>query len=676
MKPFEVQTVSQTDPFLELEQDATAISAFIAEQNARTAAALMDEDYEADAARAAAILESPDTLNGVSRRGAWLYTFRQTAENPRGVWLRVPDGTAPSPEADWKTVFDVDAFCAKTGKIWHWRGAITAWFDPDRVLLCLSLEGSDQQRLIEFDCGTCAFVDGGFDLGPERLGATWLDRDTLLYGTSKDDAASHSGWPGQIRKVSRGQDPAEAPVFMRAEPDDLLIYSYVVRDQAGDAQVCSGRFLEIGREQVTLHGLGDQQVLPTPTDTTVTNSATHFAYVIKQEGGTPGALMLGEVKTGRIREIYAPSERAAVEPYSILLLQDWMLWTVTEHLRPRLLALDLTNPSAEPVEVSLPEPADRFYIQFYDQVGAFGDGTLQILISGFLISPRSYLFDLKNGIEGIEWTKLYQAPEAFNAAGMEVQLLEAASDDGTLVPYHIVLPAGPRQDLPVLLYGYGGFAVSMSPGYDRLTGAMWLSRGGAYVMAHIRGGSEFGPDWHLQAKGAGRHKAFEDFAAIARDLADRGLSRPERIACHGHSNGGLLTGVMLTRYPEVFGAIWTSVGVYDMTRFHKFPAGRAWIDEYGDPELDEERAWLLDYSPVHNEPEAALPAALIDTSSHDDRVDPSHARRFAAALAAAGHTPFFYEHGDGGHGGGGATTAKAQEQALGYRFLMQALGMS
>jgi prolyl oligopeptidase len=245
------------------------------------------------------------------------------------------------------------------------------------------------------------------------------------------------------------------------------------------------------------------------------------------------------------------------------------------------------------------------------------------------------------------------------------------------VPYHLVRPENPDGPVPVLVHGYGGFGVSSLPHYTPVVGALWLERGGAYVVAHIRGGSELGPEWHLAAKGPGREKAFEDFAAIARDLAEAGISTPAQIACRGGSNGGLLTGVMLTRYPDLFGAIWSSVGLYDMLRFHEFPAGKVWIGEFGDPNDPKAAAWLRAYSPLHNIPgsDIRLPPTLLTTSDNDDRVDPSHARRFAAALKDKGHRPTFYQHG-GGHGGGGSSRSRAREAALGYGFLAKHLELA
>jgi len=222
-----------------------------------------------------------------------------------------------------------------------------------------------------------------------------------------------------------------------------------------------------------------------------------------------------------------------------------------------------------------------------------------------------------------------------------------------------------------LKYRYGVFGVPLAPEYAPLRHPLWLDRGGAYVQAYIRGGGEFGADWQQAAKRHSRNKAFKDFVAVARDLVKRGITTADKIACHGGSNGGLLTSVMLTQYPEDFGAVWPSVAVTDMLRFHLFPAGAGWMDEYGDPDDADDRAAMLTYSPMHNVApveERAYPPAFVTTNDSDDRVDPSHSRRFAAALIEAGQQTWFHSRA-GGHGGGGATHEAARETALGYAFL-------
>lgn len=665
-------------PFPELEADADAIAAFVAAENAATDAALSGPARLADEQAVRAILEAPDALRGLSRRAGHVYTFRQTADNPRGLWLRLPQAVPPRPEADWEVVFDVDAHCAATGEIWVWRGAETSAFDPERVLIRLSLEGADLTRYREFDLAAKDFVPGGFDIGPERGGLAWAGPDQVLWSSARDGDATAAGWPGTIRRLLRGQPPASAAEVYRSDPGNLLAQGWVTR--AGGKDWIEARIVmrAIGKAEVTLLRPGKPPlVLPAPSDCTPVFNHGHAAWIAQEEGPHPaGTLVLAGLEDGQERRLFTPAHGVAVAEDSLFFHGDWLLWIETRWLVPRLLALDLRTPGAVPQEIAPPVAAETLALGPFDANADTGDGTLALQVAGFLTPPQTWLFDLKAGIGGIVFRPLYAQPARFDAPGAEVHLWKAISADGTEVPYHIVRPAGhPGQgDTPVLLYGYGGFGVSLGPWYDPVTGKLWIERGGAYVMAYIRGGAELGPDWHLTAKGAGRHKAFEDFAAVAADLVARGVTRADRIACHGGSNGGLLCGVMLTRYPRHFGAVWASVGVMDMLRFAHFPAGRGWIDEYGDPDRPEDRTWLRAYSPVHNVPAGPLPAALIDTSHRDDRVDPSHSRRFAAALKAAGHAPFYYEH-QGGHGGGGGSHEKAAEQALGFAFLRRALAV-
>lgn len=665
--------------FAALETDAAAIDSFVTTENARTADAFMGARFQADVERAAAVLENPDRLSGLTRRGTWLYTFKQTGDNPRGLWLRRPESAPIDARTGWSTVFDVDAFCAADGGDWHWRGAVTAPFDPARVLIKLSQGGSDQIRTLEFDCNTGAVVPGGFDIGPERGGAAWLDADTLLWSSAVEGDATAMSWPGTVRRLTRTGGPGAAAEIFRAGPKDLGVYAYSLPTASGERIACVSRVPTIGQQEATLFFPEGAVTLPTPPDTMVAKTTTHFAYIVQEKGGSPGALMLGEVGGDAAREVWRPDARQSVSPFSIMVLRDWLVWVRQDNVQPSLWVLSLRDANALPVQIEPPEAAEMFGIGCHDAEPGLDAGTasapLVITLTGMLRSPVTYLFDLDAGPKDVRFSKLWQEPDQFDATGKTVELREAVSDDGTRVPYHLVRPEG-TAPVPTMIYGYGGFGISMQPSYNAAMGKLWLERGGAYAMTHIRGGAEFGPGWHQAAKGAGRPRAFEDFAAVARDLAGAGLAAPLQIGCHGGSNGGLLTGVMLNRYPDLFGAVWSSVGVYDMLRFHKFPAGKAWMDEYGDPDDPGAQAWLRAYSPLHTVPEAttALPPVLISTSANDDRVDPSHARRYAAALKDKGHAPWFYQHG-GGHGGGGSSRARAREMALGFGFLAVNLGL-
>jgi prolyl oligopeptidase len=271
---------------------------------------------------------------------------------------------------------------------------------------------------------------------------------------------------------------------------------------------------------------------------------------------------------------------------------------------------------------------------------------------------------------------LKSMPEFFDASTHEMAQHFATSDDGTRVPYFIVKPKDLVLDgsTPTLLYGYGGFEVSRLPAYSGGVGKGWLEKGGVYVVANIRGGGEYGPRWHQAALKANRHRAYEDFAAVARDLIARRVTSPERLGIQGGSNGGLLTGNMLVHYPELFGAVVVQVPLLDMQRYHLLLAGASWMAEYGDPDKPEEWEFIRTFSPYHLvRADADYPPTLFMTSTRDDRVHPGHARKMMAKMEAQGHDVRYYENIEGGHGGAANNRQAAHMAALAYAFLWKHL---
>ncbi|HTM83733.1 MAG TPA: prolyl oligopeptidase family serine peptidase, partial [Mycobacterium sp.] len=269
--------------------------------------------------------------------------------------------------------------------------------------------------------------------------------------------------------------------------------------------------------------------------------------------------------------------------------------------------------------------------------------------------------------------EIKSAPAFFDAEGLSVTQHFATSQDGTAIPYFVVRPPGATG--PTLLGGYGGFEVSRTPGYDGVLGRLWLARGGTYVLANIRGGGEYGPSWHTQAMRSGRHLVAEDFAAVATDLVDRGITSVAQLGAVGGSNGGLLMGIMLTGYPQLFGALVCQVPLLDMRRYHLLLAGASWVAEYGDPENPDDWEFISKYSPYQNiSADTQYPPVLITTSTRDDRVHPGHARKMTAALQAAGHRVSYYENIEGGHGGAADNAQAAFKSALSFSFLWRMLG--
>jgi prolyl oligopeptidase len=255
--------------------------------------------------------------------------------------------------------------------------------------------------------------------------------------------------------------------------------------------------------------------------------------------------------------------------------------------------------------------------------------------------------------------------------------MQRSSKDGTQIPYFLVLPAGfeAAGETPTLIYGYGGFQVSRPPNYSATVGHAWLEQGGAYVMANIRGGGEYGPRWHQAALKENRQRAYDDMVAIAEDLIARDVTSAENLGVRGGSNGGLLTGVMLTQRPDLWGAVVVQVPLLDMKRFNHLLAGASWMGEYGDPDTDDWE-YIKEYSPYHNIDENVVyPKAFFTTSTRDDRVHPAHARKMVARMKEMGHDLYYYENTVGGHAGASDNTQAARLQALIYSYLWDQLGV-
>ncbi|MBF0698065.1 prolyl oligopeptidase family serine peptidase [Actinomyces bowdenii] len=270
---------------------------------------------------------------------------------------------------------------------------------------------------------------------------------------------------------------------------------------------------------------------------------------------------------------------------------------------------------------------------------------------------------------------LRRAPARFDAQDVEVSQHVAVSRDGTPIPYFQVgRPAPEGSPAPTILYGYGGFEHSLLPHYQPVMGRAWLERGGMYAVANIRGGGEYGPAWHQAALRDRRLRAYEDFAAVAQSLSERGVTSPERLAVHGGSNGGLLTGVMLTRYPRLIGAVVCEVPLLDMSRYHRLLAGHSWMAEYGDPDDPAQWEFIREFSPFHLlRAGRRYPPLLLVTSTRDDRVHPAHARSMAHRMRQLGQEVTYFENSEGGHGAASTNAQRAFMSALTYEFCWRTL---
>jgi len=276
-------------------------------------------------------------------------------------------------------------------------------------------------------------------------------------------------------------------------------------------------------------------------------------------------------------------------------------------------------------------------------------------------------------------TTVWRAPRVkFNPDDYVTRQIFFRSKDGTRVPMFITHRKGLRRDgqRPVYLYGYGGFNISLTPSFS-VASLVWMEMGGILAIPNLRGGGEYGEEWHQAGMKNRKQNVFDDFIFAAEWLINNRYTRPDKLAIGGGSNGGLLVGACMTQRPELFGAALPAVGVMDMLRFHKFTIGWAWTAEYGNPDQPEDFRWLLAYSPLHQlRPGTRYPATLVTTADHDDRVVPAHSFKFAARLqeCQAGPAPVLIRiETRAGHGAGKPTTKMIEEAADRWAFLVNTL---
>jgi prolyl oligopeptidase len=367
-----------------------------------------------------------------------------------------------------------------------------------------------------------------------------------------------------------------------------------------------------------------------------------------------------------LKMVFEPSENTALSSSSFT--RDYLILNVLEDVKNRLYVLDLRDDDWK-ISPLVGAPA-------FGTVGVSGIDPDES--NDYFMTTTDYLTPttLAIGEIGQQPEPLKSLPAFFDASDLQISQHFATSADGTRVPYFMVARKEVSLDgsNPTLLYGYGGFEISMQPGYNASVGRAWTSQGGVYVVANIRGGGEYGPRWHRAALKENRLRAYEDFAAVAQDLFDRKVTTPRRLGIQGGSNGGLLVGNMVALYPELMQAAVCQVPLLDMRRYNQLLAGASWMAEYGNPDKPEEWAFIQKFSPYHNiQKDKKYPSILFTTSTRDDRVHPGHARKMMALMESQGHDVIYYENIEGGHGGAANNEQAAYMQALAYTFLRSKL---
>lgn len=672
------------DPYLWLEDiEGTRALAWIEAENDRTLRTFGGAQFAADRDTLAAILDRPDKLPFVARRGPWLYNFWLDAKNPRGLWRRTTLESFRLDQPDWHDLLDIDALAMAEGEDWIWGGAATRPGTHDRAILRLSRGGSDAVVLREFDLASRTFVKDGFMLAEAKGWVSWLDPDTLLLSSAWGGDVTTSGYARTVRLWRRGSDPAQAPVLFEVPRESMLAGAAV------DLEHVSKRvwYVEyVGFFDVNLwmaDGEGRRLVkVDLPTDAQMVSHHDWMAIKPRKPWTVAGKTWPADTLLGMRLDTFMAGGRdftVLFEPVGRRVLEGFfwsagrLVLSILDNLQPMFEVLTPSDGGWMRQGLTGLPAIGVVNISPLDVEASEGNGDLVATVQDPL-TPHSLML-LAAGKGPVV---LKRSSPAFSPEGLAVTRHEAISIDGERIPYTQTGPAGETGDAPVHLTGYGGFRIPSMPYYNAGIGKMWLERGGTSVIANIRGGGEFGTPWHDAGRGAGKRLTHDDFAAVAADLVRRGVTRPGRIAAEGGSNGGILITNMLTRYPERFGALFCTIPLIDMRRYSKLLAGPSWIAEYGDPDKPEEWDWLKTYSAYHQAvPGQAYPPILIATTRRDDRAHPGHARKMTAKLRAMGYDQaYFYEPAAGGHGYGKDNKERAAFSALGYTFLRQKIGWS
>jgi len=342
-----------------------------------------------------------------------------------------------------------------------------------------------------------------------------------------------------------------------------------------------------------------------------------------------------------------------------------VLYTTLDNVHSRLYQLTLNDEGWSSQEVQLPGLGTVNLVSSSDE-----DDTYFFTYTDFVTPSSLYLVR-----EGGQPGKVKETPAWFDATGMKVVQYEAASKDGTRIPYFVFMPKDFDADgtSPTLLTAYGGFEVSQVPRYSGSVGTAWVARGGVYVLANIRGGGEFGPKWHQAAVKEKHQTNFDDFIAVAEDLIARKITSPEHLGIEGGSQGGLLVGGAFVQRPDLFRAVVCAVPLLDMKRYNKLLAGASWMGEYGNPDTADWEYMKL-WSPFQNlDPEEVYPRVFFWTNTRDDRVHPGHARKMVARMTDMSKPVLYYENIEGGHAAGANLNQRAYTDALSWAYLWMML---
>jgi prolyl oligopeptidase len=670
------QTDTMNDPWRWLEDvDSKEALDWVRHRNSRfLQRAEADPIYSELHDRLLEMFDDTAKIDYPSIRGDQAYNFWQSAENERGIVRRKSLDDYLADRGEWEIVLDVDQLAEDEVENWVFQGSTVLESDPRYTIVRLSRGGADAAVMREFDTETKEFVKDGFNLSEAKSRVAWVDRDNIIVATDFGEGSmTTSGYPRTLRLWRRGTPLENAETIFAGEETDVSVsawvhhgtrrsYTFVERGTtfySGETWLLEDSgLMRVGIPDDALMSMFDDiMILKLQTDWEVSGH-TFLA-------GSAISINIHDFIDGnrRFTLLHQPGDRETLEYF--LTGKDYVYFTTLENVRGRLYKCSWREGKWKKERLELPALGSIDMISHDEK-----SNRLFLTYTDFLTPTTLYYYDPD---ESDEIRAVRHQPSYFDSDPYTVDQLEATSSDGTLIPYFVLR----RKDLaydgtaPTILYGYGGFRVSMTPSYSGSTGIAWLEKGGVYVVANIRGGGEFGPAWHASALRENRQRPFDDFIAVAEDLTQRKITSPANLGISGGSNGGLLVGAVFTQRPDLMNAVSCGVPLLDMRNYHTMLAGASWMEEYGNPDIPEEWEFISRYSPYHNlREDETYPEVLFITSTRDDRVHPGHARKMAARMEEMGHPYLYYENIEGGHGGAANNEQMARRVALSFVYFL------
>jgi len=628
--------------------------------------------FKGNTEKALEVFNDKDQLPGIFFVNDYVYNFWTDEKNNIGLLRRILIAKfvdkSQNKDKEWEVVIDFDQLSKAENKKWVYQG-MSSSPDDKNGLIFMSDGGTDEYVTRELNLETLEFVEeGGFNFTPSKGWMDYLDDNRVIctHVVTEEDN-NRSGYPRRVRIVKRGEHINNSNAIYEGDLSGAFCYPIVIDDNvfiADRASFYEGKLLSVKKQGIV--------ELELPAKHEFYGLASEFSIVSINEdwhgfkSGDLIALKFDDFGTAiDSKLIYRLKEKESFERAEIA--KDKVLLILDRDIRGNILEFifDHESETWKCTELSFEIPLN------VTSIVSDKDRSDYFFYSSSFNSPTALSYKDLSSVSSIQTDNSF-----FKHDDIIIKQEFAKSKDGTLIPYFImhhkdVEYTGKNK---TIIYGYGGFEISLKPNFANICGRLWLDKGHVYVVANIRGGGEYGPSWHQQALKHNRHKAYEDFFAVSEKLIEDEVTSAKHLGDWGGSNGGLLMGVCITQRPDLYSAVICAVPLLDMLRYHKLLAGASWIGEYGDPEIKEDYDYLASYSPYQNlKVGADFPKVFFKTSTKDDRVHPGHARKMVAKCQELGADVLYFENINGGHAGSSSNDEFAEDRAMAYSFFEEYL---